>query len=222
MEGILIKNIQNTDVIPEPYEHRQFKMFDNELCNRLIDNFISIKKYMTKSKGISQSRVMICLPGNTQDGIDFSNHEYLKSIEPLNSILNDYLITILPILNKTYDYDSTPKFRFQINLVYDTKNYTIGPHTDSYLRKVTSVVYLVSDKDQDKKLGLSLYKDLINRHKYNWEKTHYSFDNFEQVCQVDYYNGASVDLHVSKNSFHGVNNINTDCDRMSIQSIIWK
>ena len=107
-------------------------------------------------------------------------------------------------------------------MVYDTKNYEIGPHTDSYNRKINNIVYLVPVNDYGKDLGVSLYKDLINRHQHKWEKTHYSFDNFEKIDKVHYYNGSSIDFKVSNNSFHGVESIEENCERISIQSIIWK
>ena len=67
-----------------------------------------------------------------------------------------------------------------------------------------------------------MYKDLINRHQYKWEKTHYSFDNFEKIDSVPFYPGSSIDFKVSNESFHGLKSIDEDCERMSIQSMIWK
>lgn len=213
-------NLINSEFIIDPFIHRKYKLFSDQLCNDLIENFISIKNYMTKSSGISQSRFMICISGDTINGLNYGNYSFLKEINPINNILLEYNNVILPNLNKVYGFNGNIKY--QINLVYDTKNYEIGPHTDSYNRKITNIVYLVPVKDYGQNIGVSLYKDLINRHQHKWEKTHYSFDNFEKIDQVSYYNGSSVDFKVSKNSFHGVKSIEDNCDRMSIQSIIWK
>ena len=213
-------NLINSEFIIDPFIHRKYKLFSDQLCNNLIENFISIKNYMTKSSGISQSRFMICISGDTINGLNYGNYSFLKEINPINNILLEYNNVILPNLNKVYGFNGNIKY--QINLVYDTKNYEIGPHTDSYNRKITNIVYLVPVKDYGQNIGVSLYKDLINRHQHKWEKTHYSFDNFEKIDQVSYYNGSSVDFKVSKNSFHGVKSIEDNCDRMSIQSIIWK
>jgi hypothetical protein len=213
-------NLINSEFIIDPFIHRKYKLFSDQLCNDLIENFISIKNYMTKSSGISQSRFMICITGDTINGLNYGNYSFLKEINPINNILLEYNNVILPNLNKVYGFNGNIKY--QINLVYDTKNYEIGPHTDSYNRKITNIVYLVPVNDYGKNIGVSLYKDLINRHQHKWEKTHYSFDNFEKIDQVSYYPGSSVDFKVSKNSFHGVKSIEYKCNRMSIQSIIWK
>ena len=73
-------------------------------------------------------------------------------------------------------YDPKEYLRYTLQLVYDKKNYTIGPHTDSFKRAATQITYIVCDDDINKKLGVCVYKDLINRHKENWDKKHYSFD----------------------------------------------
>lgn len=212
-------NLINSKFYSNPFNHRKYKLFSDELCNELIDNFRIMKNYMTKSSGISQSRFMICITGDTINGINYGNYSFLKEINPINNILLEYNNSILPKLNNVYGFQDNIKY--QINLVYDTKNYEIGPHTDSYNRKITNIVYLVPVNDYGKDLGVSLYKDLINRHQHKWEKTHYSFDNFEKIDEVPYYNGSSIDFKVSNNSFHGVKSIEENCERMSIQSIIW-
>ena len=106
-------------------------------------------------------------------------------------------------------------------LVLDNKKYSIGPHTDSHNRNSTLVTYLVPEKDKTKNLGLCVYKDKINRHKFKWSKTHYSFDNFEKIKQIEYYPGSTIDFKVHPNSFHGVEEIKEDCDRMSIQMFVY-
>ena len=220
MEGVFIENLQKSKFIEEPFVHRRYSLFSNDLCEKLISNFFYIKKYMSQYDGISQSRFMICLNGDNINGIDYKRFEFLKSLDPLYNLLEFYNSTILNELNNCYN--SNNNFKYQINLVFDSKSYEIGPHTDSYNRKVTNIVYLVSEKDVGKSLGVSLFKDLINRHENKWEKTHYSFDNFEEIDKIPYFSGSSVDFKVSNNSFHGIKSISDDCERMSIQSMIWK
>ena len=220
MNGILLNNLEDCEFSSNPFLHRKFKLFEENLCEELIKNFTKIKNNMKRFDGISQSRFMICLSGDSLNGIDFGKFNFLKEIEPLNTLLLNYHFFILPILYKKYGF--CDNFKYQINLVYDTKNYEIGPHTDSYNRKITNIVYLASQNDKGKNIGVSLYKDLINRHQHKWVKTHYSFDNFEKIDCVSYYPGSSIDFKVSKESFHGLKSIDEDCERMSIQSMIWK
>tara|TARA_A100001015_G_scaffold296694_1_gene377313 strand:+ start:1317 stop:1982 length:666 start_codon:yes stop_codon:yes gene_type:complete len=220
MEGLLYENLNSDSVILEtyPFNHRTYKLFSDDVCKKLIENFNNIKNKMTVDKGLSQSRFMIGLNGDSNNGIDFYNYTYLLELEPLNIILNDYVNIILPKINKFYQFNNN--FKFRINLVYDTKDYSIGPHTDSYLRKATMITYLVPECDKNKNLGVSLYKDLIDRHKNIWKKDHYDFIDFEKVKQMDYYSGSTIDFKVNKNSFHGVEKIQDTCERMSIQAMI--
>jgi hypothetical protein len=104
-------------------------------------------------------------------------------------------------------------------IVYDTENYEIGPHTDSYNRNATIVTYLGPIQNKHN-LGLIIYKDKINRHESIWNKKHYSFENFEKIKQIDYYEGSTIDFKVSKESFHGVPKIENKCDRYSLQFFI--
>ena len=229
--SILIDNIKNSKILSKPYKHNLFKLFDEEMSDKLIENFYFLKDYFKKSKkvkdtkkisNISSSRFMIIISGNTLNGIyDDDNYKIVKNIEPLNTVLHAYSNKVIKIIYEKYN---TPKKRidYKINLVYDVKNYTIGPHTDSPRRAATIVTYIVPKKDIGKKLGLWLYKDQINRHKSIWRKIHYSFDNFKRYKQIEYYSGSSISFDVNKNSFHGVEKIDVDCDRMSIQVLIEK
>ena len=221
MEGLLLDNLINAEIIKEPYEHTVFQLFSKELCNKLIKNYYEINEYLNNKNKLSTSRFMLDVEGDTYNGVYFDRYPFLKNIEPLYSVLNMYAKRIVIEHYKKY-YKLDKHFRFTLQLVYDKKNYSIGPHTDSFKRVATQITYIVCDDDVDKKLGVCVYKDLINRHKDKWEKTHYSFDNFEKVKQIEYYPGSSVNFRVHPNSFHGVEKINVDCNRMSIQTILWK
>ncbi len=221
MEGILLENI-NCNIFSKPFDHSLYKLFSDELCSLIIENFYSIESKMVKNDLLSQSRLIIGLVGKTNSKLNMNcNGVELDKIEPLNTVIQVYIKEILPNLKKKYYDDTKENFKYKINLVFDKKNYEIGPHTDSSTRKATIVTYFVPEKDKGKKLGLSLYKDLINRHKKEWFKTHYSFDNFRKIKEVDYYNGSTIDFKVCKKSFHGVKNIEEDCDRISIQAMIF-
>lgn len=220
MEGVLVENQKNAEIIKEPYDHTLFQLFSKDMCDKLIQNFYEINKYLDQKKNLSTSRFMLDVEGDTVNGIQFDKYPFLKSIQPLNNVLRMYS---KELINNQYEkyYKSKKSLRFTLQLVYDKKNYSIGPHTDSSKRSCTQITYLVNDEDLNKKLGVCVYKDLINRHKVKWEKIHYSFDNFEKIKQVEYYPGSSISFNVHPNSFHGVEKIDDECNRMSIQTIIW-
>lgn len=226
MSKLLIDNLKNAEIIKKPFKHTLFKLFDLETNNKLVKNFIEImqeKKLKNKGK-LSKSRFMIILKGDNLNGINYKEgkYDFLKDIEPLNSILIEYKDNIMKELANKYNINKKI-IKFNIMLVYDKKQYEIGPHTDNSARSITQVTYIVNQNDLQKKLGLRLYKDKLNRHKENWYQKHYQFDdNFKEVKQVEYYPGSTINFKVSKNSFHGVQKINQDCERMSIQMFIMK
>ena len=113
---------------------------------------------------------MIHLFGDENNGIDFSKYLFLKNIEPLYSILLEYQNIIIKTLINKYKLEKNKNYKYCIMLVYDKKNYEIGPHTDSFHRTITQVTYIVNKNDQNKNLGLKIYKDKINRHKKKWIK----------------------------------------------------
>lgn len=221
MEGILLDNLINAKIIRKPYKHTTFHLFTKELCDKLIKNFYEINKYLNTKNGLSKSRFMLDVEGDTTNGINYNRYPFLKNIEPLSSVLQAYSDQIIKAHYEKY-YESKQHLRYTLQLVYDKKNYSIGPHTDSFKRAATQITYLVCDEDINKNLGVCVYKDLIDRHKERWEKKHYSFDNFEKVKQIEYYPGSSVNFKVKPTSFHGVEKIDVECNRMSIQTIIWK
>ena len=218
--NILYENF-NSKIDLYPYPHTEYKLYSDDLNDKLIQNFQLIKKYFTKNKKLSESRVKLDLLGDNINGIQFKEYNFLARIEPLNSVLQEFSKNISVKLYNKYNSIPKKKISYKIMLVYDIKNYSIGPHTDNYNRNSTLVSYLVPKKDLDKKLGLHIYKDKINRHKNEWLSKHYSFEDFENVKQIEYYPGSTIDFKVGKESFHGVQPIKEICDRMSIQFFVF-
>ena len=217
----------NSQIIHNPFDHSTYKFISDDTCDKLINNIDQILDFLKPNELLNQSRFMINLFGNTNYGFD--NKDFIKkieNIEPLYTIIKQYEKDIPTLLYKKYnceyncEYNQEKIINYCLMIVYDIKNYEIGPHTDSYNRNVTMVTYLGPIKNDDK-LGLILYKDLINRHENEWKKIHYEFDNFEPIKQIEYYKGSTIDFKVSKKSFHGVPKIEKECDRYSLQFFIF-
>lgn len=218
---VLYQNLEKGP-ISEPFLHSTYQLFDTDTCSKLIENIKELKEILSKDKKLSQSRMKINLEGDTKNG--FGSHKYLEQIrqlEPLNTVMKEYEKNIPESLYKKYNDTSKDKIRFCLMIVYDVKNYEIGPHTDSPVRNATMVSFL--GPPTNIKLGTKIYIDEINRHKNpkNWQKKHYSFDNFKEVKQVEYFPGSTIDFKVSTQSFHGVPKINESCDRFSLQYYIY-
>lgn len=216
---IYYKNF-NCEIIKEPFEHSIYNFLSKDICDKLIINIKQIHEVLKSDPLLSKSRFKINLNGNTIDGISNKNFlENIKNIKPLCHIIKEYEYTIPKLLYKKYNKTEKNIISYTIMIVCDIENYEIGPHTDSHIRNSTMITYL-GPIVNDENLGLNIYKDKVNRHEKVWNKTHYSFDNFEKIKQIDYYPGSSIDFKVSKNSYHGVPKIINKCDRYSIQFFI--
>lgn len=219
ISGLLYDNFYN-NCMSYPFVHYTYKFFSDDICDKLIDNINKIKYLLNTNENLSKSRFKIDLYGDSKNGFDnIEFFEKIKNLEPLNSVLKEYQTSISKKLYKKYNNIEPDIIKFCVMIVFDTENYEIGPHTDSYNRNATMVTYLGMIKN-DEKLGLFIYKDLINRHENVWKKQHYSFDNFEPIKQIDYYKGSTIDFKVSKDSFHGVPKIKSKNDRYSLQFFI--
>ena len=106
MEGVFIENLQKSKFIEEPFVHRRYSLFSNDLCEKLISNFFYIKKYMSQYDGISQSRFMICLNGdNINSGSTLpGSFITLWRREELHKVLIHELIHYLNIDMYNYQY----------------------------------------------------------------------------------------------------------------------
>ena len=208
MKEIYVDNLKNAEIITNPFEYTTFQLFDKEFNDKLIGNYYKILSFFNHVKFVTPARKVLDIKGDTINGIDFDNYSFIKSIQPLYGFLKYYSENIINLIYEKY-YDKTQnQIKFTIQLTYDTKNYKIEPHTDSNKRAATQIVYLVCDNDKDKNLGLVLYKKNLN--------------SFESVKKVDYYPGSTINFKVTPDSYHAVERIDTDCNRMSIQTIIWK
>ena len=140
MNHLLITNLEKTEIINKPFKHSLFQFINLDINNKLINNFYEIidnfKNKTLNNKSLSSSRFMIELFGDTQNGINFKNYDFLKNIEPLNSILLEYQDIVIKKLIKKYNLQKKNNYKYCIMLVYDKKNYEVGPHTDSFLEQL--------------------------------------------------------------------------------------
>lgn len=220
MSNLVLYDNLNKSYESNPFPHSTYSLLTPELCEKLVDNIKSIKQILSSDKGLSSSRFKINLEGNTTNGLHKHKHlDEIRKLEPLNSVIKEFEKNIPEQLYKKYNTEPKKSINYCLMLVYDVKNYEIGPHTDSQRRNATMVLFL--GPKSDLKIGTRLYVDTSDRHKDNkWMKTHYDFDNFKEIKMVDYYPGSAVDFKVSPISYHGVPKINEDCERVSIQFFI--
>lgn len=216
------RNISVAPIMEEPFRHTVFTMFNNDYADQLIADIKTLEDKLIQKLGDYPERFVLVFEGNSKKGI--------KSVIPNieldhNSVLwkhvnNFFLHHIKLICNK---YGITKKvYVAEIMVVCDYQGYALGPHTDSMIRSTTMVTYL-PDEEKPGELGLHLYRDKINRHRKKWKKIHYKLDDtFEFVKQVPYHKGSTVDFRVCDHSYHGVDKINDNVVRRSIQLFVRK
>ena len=136
MNNLLIKNLEKAEIISIPYNHSLLKLFTQETNDILIENFYQIIDNFKNLNGLSSSRFMIHLYGDLNNGIDFNKYLFLKNIQPLYSILLEYQNIVIKTLINKYKLKKNKNYKYCIMLVYDKKNYEIGPHTDSFLEQL--------------------------------------------------------------------------------------
>jgi hypothetical protein len=94
------------------------------------------------------------------------------------------------------------KFRRDLRLVRDHKNYSIGPHTDMPLKVLSLLFYLPPD-DSMKQYGTSFYKPL--------DPTficpggpHHDFEDFKEIGRAPFLPNSCLGFWKTDTSFHGV------------------
>jgi hypothetical protein len=218
MSITLVDNIKNSKVSSNPFEHFTCDLFNKQVNDELVKNFLQIEHIFTPLKN-NPGRFIIKLDGSLNTGIDFSKYPNLRNVEPLNSVLMEYHNKIFDEVLKLKNIEKKD-YVYQINIIFDKINYQIGPHTDSPKRLATTICYIVEEKDLDKNLGVCTYIDLINRNKDIWHPDHFPFDNFKKIGQINYTPGSTLIFFPNRNTFHGVEKVKENCNRMSIQANI--
>lgn len=108
---------------------------------------------------------------------------------------------------------SVDEKEFETDLLYtrDTKNYTLGPHTDSPLKIMTSLFY-IPQLPSNPLLGTSIYTPKVAGFKCPGGK-HHDFQGFQLLKTVPYVPNKMFAFAKSDTSFHGVEPIDVEIER---------
>ncbi len=229
----VIKNIKDTELSEEPFEHKFVnEVFPKEFYKNLIDNLPHKKDYMplTNTGTVSKNHPL-------ERFVFFLNLENINKLEKIKKepLLELIKIFTSPIFFNTvtdqfknvirnriknfsqYEVDLLGKDKFefdiQASLVKDFKKYQLGVHTDTTKKFLSFLFYLPSDKKLIE-LGTALYKpkkEIDTGPKGNKHIAPSETEKaFNLVKKVPFLPNTLLVFPRTNYSFHGVEKINED------------
>lgn len=192
----VINNILNSKLILKPFPHL---IIDNLLP---IDFFIELKNYIRKINDVERFTIH-------SGRWCFKTEKWKSILEDLKGILyNDEIRKILnnkfkSQLEKKKEYMSESKW--DINLTFDLENYQIPPHMDSPSKQLSVLFYITGGSN-----GTSLYD---NNNDLDYKKA-------KKVKEVEFKENRLFVFcpSIFDRTWHGVDNINKQVKRITIQS----
>jgi hypothetical protein len=217
------KNIDISDKLDDPFEHC---IVDNILPENIMEAIylnwplevmVPIPETGRTTKYVER-KVMLFQPSFLEQLPEDKKFFWIELSKTLIST---------EIISSCYD-----KFRFTLDkrikhlghlkninsemlLVSDSKDYAIGPHTDSRSRFISLLLYLSKDiKYKDS--GTCFYKP-INKKTPVQDLRHHKFEDFSRIKKIKYKPNRLVFFPRTDISYHGVEHIKIDnCDRRLI------
>ena len=121
-------------------------------------------------------------------------------------------------LDMRFTYLENVSYTKRMQLVYDKKHYSLGPHTDHPSKVLSLLIYLPKDRSQIS-TGTSLYMpkdpELLDK---ELPHKHYPREDFLKVITMPYVPNSAFCFIKTNNSFHGVEALDMEnTARWSIQ-----
>ena len=217
------KNIDIADKLDEPFEHC---IVDNILPQNIMDAIYlywplevmvpipetgRTKRYVERKVMLFQPNFLELLTEEKRNfWIELSRT--LISTEIISSCYDKFRFT----LDKRINHLGLLKnINSEMLVVSDSKDYSIGPHTDSRSRFISLLLYLSKDiKYMDS--GTCFYKP-INKNIPVQDLRHHKFGDFNLIKKIKYIPNRLVFFPRTDISYHGVEHVKIDnCDRRLI------
>ena len=231
IEEIISQLIQNTSDIKidhEPFDHKFIEnIFPKEFYLDLIQN-IPKKIYYTP---INEGKTVDPNYADERFIFNFTEKKDLEKLEdkqikffqdlqkilfsPLffNSItsmfkqtLDNRLLNLNESEKKLIDFPNL-KFNFRTALIKDVTKYSLGAHTDSFLKFITFLFYIPSNGDL-KNNGTSLYKSLNDIQSTSHFSLEQTKEQFYKVKTCPFIPNSVLIFPRTNKSFHGVEEVN--------------
>ena len=224
----LVQNISNEKIVNEPFDHKFIEnVFPKEFYLDLIEN-IPNKNFYTP---INEGKTVNPTYADERFIFNYTEKKDIEKLEDKQKIFFKNLQTILfspkffdsitsmfkqtldnRLLNlnedekKLIDFPNL-KFNFRTALIKDITKYSLGAHTDSFLKFITFLFYIPTNDDL-KNNGTSLYKPLKDIKSTNHFSLQQTNENFLKVKTCSFVPNSVLIFPRTNKSFHGVEEVN--------------
>lgn len=188
----------------------------------IIDNIFPDNLYKLLLKNSISNTSLLNLKAMKRVGSGYSDSRSVLNLEPhmpkLDNGIKDFWENFAKYMHYHFQSMIMKKFKLSMknskgDLLYtrDTKNYSLGPHTDKITKLLTCLIYLPAD-NTNVNLGTSIYTPKDDNFRCIGGP-HHKHENFNLYKTVDYIPNRMFCFLKTDKSFHGVEPIDIEVER---------
>ena len=217
----------NAPILNFPFPHIFVEnIFTEKFYSKIQDNLLDLKEMTSmadlyndknyyKERMVFDFAIEESIQKVSKDKRDFWLSFHKSMYQNLSHVLE---VKFKKFLDMRFTYLENVSYTKRMQLVYDKKHYSLGPHTDHPSKVLSLLIYLPKDRSQIS-TGTSLYmpKDPKVLDK-ELPHTHYPREDFLKVITMPYVPNSAFCFIKTNNSFHGVEALDMEnTARWSIQ-----
>ena len=219
--------IGNAPILNFPFPHIFVEnIFTEKFYSKIQDNLLDLKEMTSMAdlyndKNYYKERMVFdfameeSIQKVSKDKRDFWLSFHKSMYQNLSHVLE---VKFKKFLDMRFTYLENVSYTKRMQLVYDKKHYSLGPHTDHPSKVLSLLIYLPKDRSQIS-TGTSLYMpkdpELLDK---ELSHKHYPREDFLKVITMPYVPNSAFCFIKTNNSFHGVEALDMEnTARWSIQ-----
>ena len=217
----------NAPILNFPFPHIFVEnIFTEKFYSKIQDNLLDLKEMTSMAdlyndKNYYKERMILdfameeSIQKVSKDKRDFWLSFHKSMYQNLSHVLE---VKFKKFLDMRFTYLENVSYTKRMQLVYDKKHYSLGPHTDHPSKVLSLLIYLPKDRSQIS-TGTSLYMpkdpELLDK---ELSHKHYPREDFLKVITMPYVPNSAFCFIKTNNSFHGVEALDMEnTARWSIQ-----
>lgn len=220
----VIYQILNTPMNDYPFEHLYVKdVFPKDFYQQILVNlptteeYTCIEKLGRVSKGSYLERFLYPLDKEKIENLPQEKKEFWQNF--MNMFMGEEFKQVAThlfedIMQKKFADEPDLKLKWTVDLVRDTINYSIGPHTDSPQKVITFIFYLPEDESHPN-IGTSLFAPKDPNYT-DSRGYHHDFDLFKMITTMPFMPNTMFGFIRTDTSWHGVAPVKEKVERNSI------